>query len=53
MKVDRSQPGSGEINYGNLFKAIRELGFRDFVAMEYMPSKDAMTTLAEVRALLQ
>jgi len=30
---------------------IRELGFRDFVAMEYVPTKDAMVTLAEVRAL--
>ncbi len=47
----RHEPGTGEIDYGNVFKAIRELGFRDFVAMEYMPSKDAMTTLAEVRAL--
>jgi hydroxypyruvate isomerase len=41
----------GEIDYGNVFKAIRELGFRQFVAMEYIPSKDAMTTLAEVPAL--
>jgi hydroxypyruvate isomerase len=47
----RHEPGTGEINYGNVFKAIRELGFRQFVAMEYVPSKDAMTTLAEVRAL--
>ena len=47
----RHEPGTGEINYGNVFKAIGELGFRQFVAMEYMPSKDAMTTLAEVRAL--
>jgi hydroxypyruvate isomerase len=49
----RHEPGTGEIDYRNVFKAIGELGFRDFVAMEYMPSKDAMTTLAEVRALLQ
>jgi hydroxypyruvate isomerase len=47
----RHEPGTGEIDYRNIFKAIGELGFRDFVAMEYMPSKDAMTTLAEVRAL--
>jgi hydroxypyruvate isomerase len=33
------------------FKAIRELGFRQLVAMAYIPSKDAMTTLAEVLAL--
>jgi len=31
---------------------IRELGFRDFVAMEYVPSKDAMTALAEVRRMV-
>jgi hydroxypyruvate isomerase len=48
----RHEPGTGEINYPNVFKAIRELGFRDFVAMEYVPSKDAMTTLAEVRRIV-
>jgi hydroxypyruvate isomerase len=47
----RHEPGTGEINYTNVFRAIRETGFRDFVAMEYMPSKDPMTTLAEVRAM--
>jgi hydroxypyruvate isomerase len=48
----RHEPGTGEIHYGNVFKAIREAGFRDFVAMEYVPSKDAMATLAEVRKLV-
>jgi hydroxypyruvate isomerase len=47
----RHEPGTGEINYGSVFKAIHETGYRDFVAMEYVPSRDAMTTLAEVRAL--
>jgi hydroxypyruvate isomerase len=47
----RHEPGTGEIHYGNVFKAIRETGFRDFVAMEYVPSKDPMTTLEETRAL--
>jgi hydroxypyruvate isomerase len=47
----RHEPGTGEINYTNVFRAIREAGFRDFVAMEYGPSKDPMTTLAEVRAM--
>jgi len=47
----RHEPGTGEICYTNVFRAIRETGFRDFVAMEYMPSKDPMTTLAEVRAM--
>jgi hydroxypyruvate isomerase len=47
----RHEPGTGEINYANVFKAIRELGYRDFVAMEYVPAKDVMTTLADVRQL--
>lgn len=47
----RHEPGTGEIHYGNVFRAIRETGFSDFVAMEYVPSKDAMTTLRETRAL--
>ena len=47
----RHEPGTGEINYANVFKAIRELGYKDFVAMEYTPAKDPMTTLAEVKAM--
>jgi hydroxypyruvate isomerase len=47
----RHEPGTGEINYANVFRAIRETGFRDFVAMEYGPSKDPMATLATVRAM--
>ena len=47
----RHEPGTGEIDYGNVFRAIRETGFQQFAAMEYVPSKDAMTTLVETRKL--
>lgn len=47
----RNEPGTGEIHYGNVFRAIRETGYAGFVGMEYVPSKDAMTTLREARAL--
>jgi hydroxypyruvate isomerase len=47
----RHEPGTGEIHYGNVFKAIRETGFSDFVAMEYVPSKDPMTTLRDAKIL--
>ena len=47
----RHEPGTGEIHFKNVLRAIRETGFRDFVAMEYIPSKDAMQTLAQVREL--
>ena len=49
----RHEPGTGEIDYRNVLRAIRETGFHDFVAMEYLPSKDAMTTLQEVKALAE
>ncbi len=47
----RHEPGTGEINYRGVFRAIRETGFREFVAMEYLPAKDALKTLAEVKAM--
>ena len=47
----RHEPGTGEIHYANVFKAIRETGYSDFAGMEYIPSKDAMATLSESRAL--
>ena len=49
----RHEPGTGEINYANVFRAIRETGFHDFVAMEYGPSRDPMATLADVRRMAQ
>jgi len=47
----RHEPGTGEINFPNVFRAIRETGYSDYVAMEYVPSRDAMTTLKETRAM--
>lgn len=47
----RHEPGTGEINFPNIFQAIRQTGYKDFAAVEYVPSKDSMATLAEVRAL--
>ena len=47
----RHEPGTGEIHYGNVFKAIAETGYGGFVAMEYNPSKPPMETLRDVRSL--
>lgn len=49
----RHEPGTGEINYGNVFQAINATGFSGFVAMEYKPSKDPLETLREVRTLYE
>ena len=47
----RHEPGTGEINFPNVFRAIHESGYKGYVGMEYIPSKDAMKTLAAVKAL--
>ncbi len=47
----RHEPGTGEINFRNVFRTIHDSGYTQFVAMEYIPSKDAMQTLIETRKL--
>jgi hydroxypyruvate isomerase len=41
----RNDPGSGEINYQNVYKAIRKTGYRGYVAMEYLPIGDQVQSL--------
>jgi len=33
----RNDPGTGELNYANIYKAIQKTGFAGYVAMEYLP----------------
>jgi len=47
----RHEPGTGEIHFGNVFKAIRESGYRGYVGMEYIPTGEVMRTLADVKRL--
>jgi len=49
----RHEPGTGEIHHENVFRAIHKTGYKGYVAMEYIPSKDAMKTLAEVKQLAE
>jgi len=49
----RNEPGTGEINFPNVFRAIRDAGFKGFVAMEYVPARDAMQTLRDVRRMVE
>lgn len=39
----RQDPGTGEINYSNLYRKLRELGFDGFIGLEFYP----VTTEAE------
>jgi hydroxypyruvate isomerase len=49
----RHEPGTGEINYRNVFKAIYEAGerFQGSVALEYRPVAPLEDDLAAMRAL--
>jgi hydroxypyruvate isomerase len=44
----RHEPGTGEINYANVFRAIAASGYQGFVGLEYKPSRSAEETLRAV-----
>ena len=41
----RNDPGTGEINYPNVYKAIQKSGYTGYVAMEYLPIGDQVDSL--------
>jgi hydroxypyruvate isomerase len=49
----RNEPGTGEINYRNVFKAIYDLGdrFRGYAAIEYRPLAPLEENLADMRKM--
>lgn len=49
----RHEPGTGEINFAQVFRAIHESGYKGYIGMEYIPSKEVMKTLADVKAMAQ
>ncbi len=47
----RHEPGTGEINFRNVFKAIYDLKYEGFVTAEYHPTVNSFTDLETVRDL--
>lgn len=47
----RHEPGTGEINYANVYRKLTELKYDRYVAMEFMPTGDAVSTLRSAREL--
>jgi hydroxypyruvate isomerase len=47
----RHDPGTGEINYGNIFHKLAQLNYRHNVAMEFRPSGDPVAALRAAKAL--
>jgi hydroxypyruvate isomerase len=45
----RHEPGTGEINYVNIYKKLAELNYSRYVAMEFHPTGDTVKILAHAR----
>jgi hydroxypyruvate isomerase len=47
----RHEPGTGEINYENIFKTLGRLRYDRFAAMEFLPTGDAVESLRAAREM--
>ena len=45
----RHEPGTGEINYLNIYRKLAELNYRGTIAMEFYPTGDIVETLRRAR----
>ncbi len=43
----RNDPGSGELDYPNIYKAIRKTGFTGYIGMEYHPLGDPLASFTK------
>jgi hydroxypyruvate isomerase len=43
----RHDPGSGEMNYPNIYKAIQKTGYSGYLAMEYLPLGEPVASLTK------
>ncbi len=49
----RHKPGTGEINYANIYRKLAALKYQRMVAMEFLPQGDAISELREARSLVE
>jgi hydroxypyruvate isomerase len=47
----RHHPGTGEINYANIFRKLAQIGYSRYVAMEFNPIGDPVKELRDAREL--
>jgi hydroxypyruvate isomerase len=47
----RHDPGTGEINYPNIFRKLGQLGFNGYVAMEFIPEGETVPALRAAREM--
>ena len=49
----RHKPGTGEINYANIFRKLVALNYKHVVAMEFIPTGDPVEELREARKMVE
>jgi hydroxypyruvate isomerase len=49
----RHEPGTGEINYVNIYRKLAQLNYKRMVAMEFHPTGDEISTLSLARYLVE
>jgi hydroxypyruvate isomerase len=49
----RHEPGTGEINYGNIYRKLAELKYNHMVAMEFRPTADPVASLRTAREMVE
>jgi hydroxypyruvate isomerase len=49
----RHEPGTGEIDYANIYRKLAGLGYDKFIAMEYYPTHDPAESLRASRLAVQ
>lgn len=47
----RHEPGTGEINYPNIFRKLAALNFKGYAAMEFLPTGDPVESLRAARKM--
>jgi hydroxypyruvate isomerase len=48
----RHEPGTGEINYANVYRKLAELKYRHVVAMEFKPTGDSVASLRKAKEMV-
>jgi hydroxypyruvate isomerase len=49
----RHEPGTGELHYANIYRAIAKAGFQGHIAMEYLPLGEQVSSLTQAVADLR
>lgn len=49
----RHEPGTGELNYGNICRMLQDAGYDGYVGLEFRPTKSSLEVLREAYQLCQ